>query len=176
MSEAKLGFLISETSERDAIHVAIAPVVAAENLDPGDHVGLNPEGKATTNSDKKLGIVDPFLTKYLQPGDRFYLVLYPNTVTGMRHHWFHPAFKLADVPQDISESVAFIQHVAKSAGIEYVELMMAADDFVKHGTYLCEGGRWEGFGVGDEFWDHYEKVVGKKVDEDDRGAIFTCSC
>jgi hypothetical protein len=93
MHEVKLGKLIDETGQRDAIHVAIAPVVANESLEPGQHVGLNEEGKATNKTENPIGIVDPFLKERVPKGFRFYLCLYPNTVTSLRHHWSHYAFK-----------------------------------------------------------------------------------
>lgn len=37
---SRLGMLLDETAQRDAIHVAIAPVVAAHTLRPGEYVGL----------------------------------------------------------------------------------------------------------------------------------------
>ena len=39
-----------------------------------------------------VGIVDPFLKEPVEPGERFYIFLFPNTVTGLRHVWTHPAF------------------------------------------------------------------------------------
>jgi hypothetical protein len=43
---ATLGTIIDETAGRDAIHLAVEPVVAAHNLSPGQHVGLFPDGTA----------------------------------------------------------------------------------------------------------------------------------
>ena len=40
MSDITLGELITGTGERDAIHVALAPVKANERLKPGQHVGF----------------------------------------------------------------------------------------------------------------------------------------
>ena len=41
----RLGELIEDGDRRrDAIHIAVAPVTAAEKLKPGEHVGLIEEG------------------------------------------------------------------------------------------------------------------------------------
>lgn len=96
----RLGQLISDGDRRrDAIHIAIAPVTAAVRLAPGDHVGFFREGNldlfAHCDRSRTIGIVDPFLTADVEPGQRFWLFLYPGTVTGLRHVWTHPAFTAA---------------------------------------------------------------------------------
>ncbi len=45
MSDVKLGSLINGPKVRDAIHVAVAPVVATEKLMPGQHIGFAQEGQ-----------------------------------------------------------------------------------------------------------------------------------
>lgn len=82
-------------AHRDAVHIAVAPMVAGEDLSPGDRVAffngdctkawLSPPGKA-------VGIVDPFRTGMIREGERFWLFLLPNTITNLRHVWTHPAF------------------------------------------------------------------------------------
>jgi len=89
----QLGKIIEGDAFRDAIHIAVAPVTAAHCLSPGEHVGLIGDGdKVSDTAEKMIGIVDPFLRRAVAKGERFYLCLYPNTVTGMRHMWTHPAF------------------------------------------------------------------------------------
>lgn len=87
-----LGTLPTNETQRDAIHVAIIPMEAAEKLYPGQDVGITSSGRASAKSTSLVGIVDPFLKQPIYEGGKFYLVLYPNTVTGMRHEWSHPAF------------------------------------------------------------------------------------
>lgn len=89
----KIGRLIEEgdNARRDAVHVAVAPVTAGEDLLPGQHVS-HANGVAHSSGDW-IGIVDPYLTEIVREGQRFYLFLYPGTVTSLRHVWAHPAFK-----------------------------------------------------------------------------------
>lgn len=79
MDAPVLGQLCGPDPKRDAVHVAIMPMVASRLLTSGERL--------------KNGIVDPYLTEPVQPGQVFYLCLYPNSVTSLRHVWTHVAFK-----------------------------------------------------------------------------------
>jgi hypothetical protein len=93
MIQTEVGKLLGPEASRDAIHVAIAPVVAAHELEVGQHVGLNKEGEASCVDSPTIGIVDPYLNReFVGKGDRFWLFLYPQTVTSLRHVWTHPSF------------------------------------------------------------------------------------
>lgn len=88
-----IGHLIEGQAFRDAIHVAVAPVEAGEDLPPGQRVALH-SGKAYADVwEKCIGIVDPFLKELVQKGERFWLFLYPGSIESLRHVWTHPAFK-----------------------------------------------------------------------------------
>jgi hypothetical protein len=93
-----LGRLIEDGDlRRDAIHIAVAPVTAANRLTPGQHVGLVEEGNLELAGpcEQNMGVVDPFLVNMVEPGQRFWLFLYPGTITGLRHVWTHPVFSKA---------------------------------------------------------------------------------
>ena len=94
----RLGQLITDGDRRrDAIHVAVAPVTAAARLVPGQHVGLVQDGNTELVGpcDRTIGVVDPFLAADVEPGQRFWLFLYPGTITGLRHVWTHSVFTAA---------------------------------------------------------------------------------
>lgn len=90
---ATLGTLITAKEMRDAIHLAVEPVVAGQKLLPGEDVGIV-YGKAYIVADHlELGIVDPFLKGPVYEGQRFWLIVYPRTISTLRHVWTHPSFK-----------------------------------------------------------------------------------
>lgn len=174
-----LGTIIDETAGRDAIHLAVEPVVAAQLLAPGADVGFVPGGVGVC--DNPVGIVDPFLTRKVQPGERFWLVVYPRQITSLRHVWTHPAFGDAVEPaakpdDEVTASRKWIEDFAARIPLAYDVLMEGARAYIMSGDYLCFGGLLEGEYVPDEFWPHYERVTGTKVAEDKRDSFFSCSC
>lgn len=179
-----LGTIISDQEKRDAIHLAVEPIVAVEKLYPGQDVGLVEGGAG--RSDKPVGIVDPFLKTPVLKGERFWLVVYPRQIQSLRHVWSHPAFESTEIISSESESRQWIE---KFAAIEldqtYNKLMQAAAYWIAgeqdgqqwNGHYTYDNSetyknvpeeRWE------EFWGHYEIVTGTIAKE--RTSFFTCSC
>ena len=108
---ATLGTLIGEHERRDAVHVAVLPAVAGIHLAPGEPVGIV-EGVARPCL-APIGIVDPFLDLHVQQGERFWLFLYPRSVTSLRHVWTHPA--VPDEGAAASSSPAKVAAVAPEA-------------------------------------------------------------
>ncbi len=183
MNDLGLGKIITGDAQKDAIHVAVAPVIAHELLSPGQHVGIFKE-RASMKASTKVGIVDPFLDRTVEEGERFWLFLYPNTVVGLRHEWYHPAFaERQSKPLADAGAIAFarqkIEDIAEACDISYTRLMAAAErwnnDTSEWGDYLHMGDN-ENYkdGFTDEFWDHYEVVTGAKATK--RGSFFSCSC
>jgi hypothetical protein len=174
MDNLRIGSLITTDQHRDAIHMAVAPVFAAQRLAPGQHVGFI--GDVTVGPSKEpIGIVDPFLPGPVFKDERFWIFLYPGSITSLRHEWEHKAFRGKDSQGGSPEEV-WLRRFADTAGISYQKLLDGAKDHIENGSYLCEGGRWEGFLTPDEFWPNYEAVTKTTVDEKDRNSFFTCAC
>ncbi len=93
-----LGELCNEDARRDAIHIAVAPVVAGVSLAPGDYFVLI-EGKAIytlPTNPNAVGFVDPTLPRHgiriVAKDQLFWGWIIPGTITSLRHVWTHPAF------------------------------------------------------------------------------------
>jgi hypothetical protein len=100
---ATLGTIIDASQKRDAIHLAVEPVVAGESLMPGDHITVEDGIATATETGAGLGIVDPFLKGRVRKGERFWFVMYPRMVHSLRHVWSHPAF--VDEPEQPAKEV-----------------------------------------------------------------------
>lgn len=181
MSDVKFGQLIDGQAQRDAVHVAVTPVIASHILAPGEHVGFTDDdtehvGRVTAT----IGIIDPYLRRAVMPGQRCYLFLYPDTVTGMRHHWSHPAFGDAPV-EAVSKGASekFLREYADIAGVSYDALIQAGlrfmDDDETH--RLNSDLPNELFEKAEEMWRHFHFITGRAVGAADRERIpFHCSC
>ena len=191
-----LGMIHPHQQYRDAIHLAVEPVIAGERLSPGEHIFLR-DGKAwgntgATNAPPLLGIVDPFLEDKLQPGQPFWLVIYPRKITSLRHVWSHP--ELADeagappVKADSSKaaSEAWLRNWCDHNDVPNYETIMDGivgkmtkdEDYgyvgVSHkGEYLLSIGSDAHCDIPPEFWDHVEIVTGRVFE---RAEHFSCSC
>lgn len=194
---ATLGTII-ESGDRDAIHLAVMPIVASEALRPAQHIGIK-DGKATAHADKMLGIVDPFLTKNVEEGQKFWLIVYPRQITSLRHVWSHPDFedqKIDKLVQAESElwlrnwceinDVPSYDHVVaavmgemfdspdeESWGRSGYVVDKDADDHFPEG-YITFLGRDAHCSIPPEFWVHLKNVTGK--DPVNKVSYFSCSC
>jgi hypothetical protein len=183
--QIKLGQIILGDANRDAIHIAIAPVVADEKLAPGQDIGFvdygNPE--KVGHSISPVGIVDPFLKQMVFPSQKFFMFLYPNTVTSLRHEWTHPAFAKTEESRPVavaSKSEQWLREFSERAGLAYPKFLDIIKNAVEHDESWVEHGsddaRTAYYDVDDDvFWMHIENVTGLKRPEGG-GSPFSCSC
>lgn len=180
------GWEISEYAERDAVHIAVAPCKSKVELSPGQPVKLvddrvseelvePAQGRKIYSHRGYLGVVDPFLNRNVEPGERFYVFIHPASVKGMRHHWSHPQFDNGLTKDPEGESRRYIERAAELKGIELEDFIHGAKEACKTGGYCF--GRDLGYEFHDwpVFWMHFERVYGMKP-EDTNNRIFRCAC
>jgi hypothetical protein len=191
---ATLGTIIDDRARRDAIHLAVMPVVAGDRLAPGTRVCVNNRVARRSIAGFETGIVDPFLTAAVEPGDRFWLILLPRTIRSLRHVWSHP-----EIPDEPAHGLDEAQEVDRAQrelhfrrrselwlrefcdrsdcpDYEYVmsEIRKAARDGVLDAERSMSLGRDASGEIPPEFWDHVEVVLGIHVSS--RPTYFSCSC
>lgn len=183
-----LGTKIGPDEKRDAIHLAVIPVKAKFTLSAGDHV--NSKGEPFM---PYVGIVDPFLTQEIKPGEHFWLVIYPRQITSLRHVWSHPSFpeekgepmKLDYTPE---ASEKWLRNWVRNSECPSYEFLLEigrtgyiatnADDDDCGGRadeeYLTVYGSDASGEIPGEVWDHVENVIGRPVTQ--RPQWFSCAC
>lgn len=67
---------------------------------PGQRVQIKAGAGWPASMGSGIGIVDPFLGRPVNIGERFWVVLDPASVTNLRHDWDHPAFPAEDPEQE----------------------------------------------------------------------------
>ncbi len=185
---ATIGMLIPENAGRDAIHLAVEPVVAGERLYAGQHIGFLPDGRVGTTAENLIGIVDPFLTSVVFPDSRIWLVVYPRTITSLRHVWEHPAFAPVSItlaPQDAAPSSKSASKEWMTAwAVRHMGVDYYGDDQVSPESSFetaIEAGRSMSVGpfesardyIDGEWWAHWEAITGEKGSRDE---YFSCAC
>lgn len=181
--EVKLGQVLEGPEQRDAIHIAVAPVVANEKLFPGQDIGFVIEGNTERVGVSKnpIGIVDPLLKGPVYPEQPFWMLLYPQTITSLRHEWTHPVFaeQVGDNGDALTAAKKRITEIADVLGMSYTDLMNAAGLWCRHEEYTTEYGseHWRDTfpEYATEFWALHEIVTGIKT-KDETASFFSCSC
>lgn len=176
---------LPESDDRDCVHVAMT---STETVYPGQHVDATGEPVSVVNG-AAVGIADPFLRLTVPPGTRFYCVLYPETITNMRHHWEHPEFDSAadvlsdDVPVTVplieANARQWLEEFANNMGISYEELVAASKQYSESGEFTMMNSEEykDQFGEFAKCWDYLKIVEGiDNADDDYSECPFTCSC
>lgn len=203
---ATMGTILSDDAGgRDAVHVAVFSAFLKQDLKPGQYVSIVEHAERDVEVIPVKGhragvaIVDPFLPKTIDAGERFWAYLYPRTITSLSHKWGHPAFEAVDsagyVPPSAKlQSEAWLKDwAAQAGGPEYSELINTAillantkgessplsisDDYA-HSSWDDEYWHFSGMDahgeIPPEFWGHLENVTGLKFEK--RPGYFSCSC
>ena len=184
--DLKLGEVITTPQQRDAIHIAVTPVIAGEDyLSPGTRVRFANNSTERVvqarNESKAIGIIDPFLTTYPEQGQQVWMFLLPNTITSLRHDWTHPAFEVkppvVSSPQD--EARLWIAGFADEMEMGVDEILAAANSYLNGGDGVCLNFDTPSiaYDKAQIFWYNYQILTGETVPKDKReDAFFSCSC
>jgi len=168
--------------KRDAIHIAVIPLVAAEILIPGQHITINDMGQACGSVLAPIGIVDPYIMEgKIKPGQKFWMFLYPKTVTNLRHDWEHPVFKA--VEEKITNQVKIDKKASEIYLINFAgALGLTCSNLIRRMTSILGGEEdWIhlNFDIPDydpvEAWMHFEIITGLNVENKNKNFI-SCAC
>lgn len=190
---SNIGLIHDKDLPKDAIHIAVAQVIAGEDdLENGDPLNWKDgiEGVVYRDLDA-IGIVDPFLTSSLNKGDKFYMFLMPNSVTSLTHQWTHPAFN-RDGQKEAADkwlkkhSQAYFNDAEDDAfadweGTNYdrfiSEFKAGTVGFYAYGDDFSDHYNQDIGGFRKKFWDNLEIVTGVMATKEQRAQeYFTCSC
>jgi len=151
----KLGQLIKEPVERDAVHIAVIPVQAGDDhIIPGEPLKFAWGSRSVVlrctdyDPENAVGVADPFLftrpnkegpitishpdyreiderPTSIRKGDWFWMFLLPGSVTGMRHHYYCAAI---DTPprMPVNEHEDWLREFAQRWNFDYDEMISAA--------------------------------------------------
>ena len=190
------GILPADVGGRDAVHVAVFSAISEERLYPGDEVGIvrqfNEKDFEVSNNFSHcefIGIVDPFISKRVAAGERFWVYLYPRTITALSHQWQHPAFekmeketkeaKENEVKSAKEKSEAWLRNFCETHNVpSYESTLQTVQDAVRNDElrygHITVYGQDAHCDLPNEFWQHMEVVLGVEIQH--RPEYFSCSC
>lgn len=192
--------LPDDAAGRDAVHVAVFSARAPVRLFPGQDVGLV-DAESVEHGDMvvsplapPIGIVDPFLKTQAMPGDRFWVYLYPRTITSLAHRWGHPAFEsnIASKAAEVSSINPGFHYATPTMALaserwlrdwcadsfdrpSYDALMGAVKAMNEGEEYLTIYGTDASGDIPGEIWGHVENVLGHGI-KGQKPTYFSCSC
>jgi hypothetical protein len=198
-----IGCKLSGREQRDAIHIAIMPVICGEDyMRPGEEVGLvygtknTVKYKASVYGLDSIGVIDPFLRgDSVRKGDVVWCFLKPGTIAGLRHEWTHPDIDNQKPPKNDSEK--WLRQFADKWNFDYdVMVGVASQGSIKETFNIPGIETSETYDVdfitamgrdlhsreelGDDyelFWQHMEMMTGQKFSAEHREKVrWSCSC
>jgi hypothetical protein len=168
-----LGELVQGVKERDAIHIAVLPVEAGEDLQICESVALV-DNKAFKSVNDAIGIVDPFLPQIVNKGQCFWLLLFPNTITGLRHEWCHPQIPKHTVTEK-QAAEKWLREFCLHTGNNYDLLMNQIKNRSEYINVVDDDAQSYYFEHYQDFWKNYTIVTEIYLDENNRPYI-RCVC
>lgn len=203
---ATMGDLLpDDAAGRDAVHVAVFSARSPVKVFPGQHVGLV-DGEPVEFGDMvvspltpHIGIIDPFLNVDAAPGARFWVYLYPRTITSLAHKWGHPAFEetqrsaIVEAARKVPTPAPGDHYATPTMALTserwlrdwceedsydrptYKQLMNAVEAVDGSDEYLTIYGTEINGTIPGDIWGHVENVLGRRLPSK-KPTYFSCSC
>ena len=171
MSDIQLGKEPLVDAKRDAVHVAIVPLVATERMFGGHPFTIVDDKVRACGFHESIGSVDPFIYE-VQKGQRFWAILKPGTAKNLRHDWDCPELDQALKPKadEVVPAMTpkeWLMDFAKRCGTELEVLLHCAvlwSDMKNHGL---GGPFWlNAYGpitLLPVFWENYDAYMAAQV-------------
>ncbi|RLA41584.1 MAG: hypothetical protein DRR06_15695, partial [Gammaproteobacteria bacterium] len=159
-----LGKKIDGKQGRDAVHIAMLPLQAGHELQPGEHIGIV-DNKANVTI-PTIGIVDPFLPENVKEGEWCWVMVYPRTITALKHEWSHPM---------IDRILATRKEQSKQWIEDYIQTADCPDYHSLINTIIRPNDSWDDDylhfdgqdahgSIDPELYDHVAIVTGEEID------------
>lgn len=167
---------LSSDAQKDAVHIAVAPVQPNEDMEPGTKVVFVKAGdtvnvRAAKTGESPVGVIDPFKLRKAIKGWECWMLLMPRSVVGLRHEWQHPAFGGTSEAQ----SEAWLRGIAAKYETTYDKLV--AEAVSGEGSFFGTDIDYEDFHTDADFWHHIEVVSGRTLSKEHRtNASYRCAC
>lgn len=160
---------------RDAVHIAVIPAEAGQDLQPGSPVTIVGGVAMASHPLSAAGVVSPFLTFPVRKGECFWLMLPPGTITSLRHEWTSPAF-----PSGAASNATFEEKAESEAWLaDFIgesHYKREISNLLTAGTCTIHGREMQNEWVPNEFWHHLERLTGRQTAEIRSTAYFDCRC
>lgn len=172
-----LGTIIDETQKRDAIHLAVIPAKAGEDIFGGQRVYM--VGKcAYLGVTDHIGIADPFYYGEIKEGQWFWLVINPRVITSLRHVWTHP--ELPDEPgtpnneKGLAKNI--LQDYAKRLEIDFEKMIAILHKAADDEGWVGDNEEFTSVSAPENLWEAFELYTGRELNEKQKQTYFHCSC
>lgn len=174
-----IGQLVGHAGVRDAIHCPIISAVAKMNLNVGTPVTILETGEAEQSDLMTcVGIVDPFLRRYVQKGEQFWVWVRPGSIATLAHRWTHKRIPdLAEIVPDKEKARVRLEEFAEtSLYVSLSEMLSAIEACRRDSDNALYNHGYEGLGVYDGFWEDYALFTGNPDPNKEEGYFYFFTC
>jgi len=172
-----IGSLVLHAGVRDAIHVPIISVTAAETLSRGESVSINAAMEAAPCIGG-IGVVDPYLSaQQVAKGEKVWILIRPGSISTLTHQWTHRLLPEAEaqIPDTELAGDRLREFAERELGWTLEKMLEKIEDVRNGGDPAVDWG-FEGVSVYETFWDDFVKYTGKPDPNEEAQHFFFFHC